>query len=442
MPRRNIYLLFLVTVVAVACAVQNDRHGRLLVHAMREIERRHLEEVDHQDLFEGAMRGVTRQLQEKYADPYTSYVAPAEVPRFHESLDQEFGGLGIQVALPEDTKRLTVVSPLVDSPAHAAGILAGDVILKIDGRSTEGMELSDTVDLMRGKVGEPITLTIERHGMEEPFDLTLVRAIIKVDTVLGDTRNADGSWNFFLEGEDHIGYVRVETISDATARQLEEAMQWLTSHGMKGLILDLRFNSGGYLDKAVEICDMFVDSGAIVSTRRRDGKVSAEIHAKNEGTYRGFPVAVLINQYSASAAEIIAACLQDHHRATIIGQRSFGKGVVQELVYLDSEKGMRRGMMKITASSYWRPSGANINRGKDATEDDEWGVRPDEGFEIVIAEEDLPEFFKSRRLRDTFKNGEPDDKAANGKEADEDKPFSDPQLDRAVEHIRKQLADE
>jgi len=442
MPRRNIYLLFLITVVAVACAVQNDRHGRLLVHAMREIERRHLEAVDHQDLFEGAMRGVTRQLQEKYADPYTSYVAPAEVRRFHESLDQEFGGLGIQVALPEDTKRITVVSPLLDTPAHAAGILAGDVILKVDGRSTEGMDLNDTVDLMRGEVGEPITLTIERHGKEEPFDLTLVRAIIKVDTVLGDTRNADGSWNFFLEGKDHIGYVRIESISDDTARQLEEAMQWLTSHGMKGLILDLRFNSGGYLDKAVTICDRFVDSGAIVSTRRRDGKVSAEFHATDEGTYGGFPMAVLINQYSASAAEIIAACLQDHHRATIIGQRSFGKGVVQELVYLDSENGKRRGMMKITASSYWRPSGANINRGKDAAENDEWGIRPDDGFEIAIAEEDLPAFFKARRHRDTFRNGESNDKKTAETEVEQDEPFSDPQLEMAIEYLQKQLADE
>ncbi len=470
MPRRNFYLLLLVIIAAVACSVQSDRHGRLLTYAMRQIGQRHLEEIDRQDLFEGAMEGMTRQLEKKYADRHSGYVPPAAVKRFNEQLDQEFGGLGIMVTIPEETGRLTVASPLVGTPAYAAGILPGDVILKIDGRDTEGMTLQEAADRMHGEVGQPVRLTILHEGDQEPVEMTIRRAVIQVPSVLGDTPRADGSWDFFLEGEDRIGYVRIDNVGEKTDKELRKTLDWLIDHDMQGLILDLRNNSGGYLLQAVTICDMFVDSGVIVSTRGRDGKIDQKYPATSNGTYRGFPMAVLINQYTASAAEIIAACLQDHDCAVIVGQRSYGKGVVQELLYLDAEEGARRGLMKVTSSSYWRPSGENINRGKDADEDDQWGVRPDEGLEVIVEDEDLKRLFLARHRRDIYKapdsNGKKQDKekesphgddrppASDAKDTADTKPSTasseteaggprfDPQLELAIEYIRKQIAQE
>jgi len=441
MPRRNVYLLLVVAVVGIACALQSDRYGRLLTYAMRQIDQRHFKKVDRKDLFEGAMRGMTGTLKEKYADSYSDYIPPEEAPSFNEELDREFGGLGIIMTPPEESERLTVFSPLVDSPAYKAGILAGDVILAIDGRRTKGMSLEDAVNLIHGEVGQPVTLSILHQGEKTPVDMTIVRDVIKVDTVLGDTRRADGTWNYFLPGRDRIGYLRINTIATGTDEQLREALDWLTAHDMQGLVLDLRFNSGGYLNEAVTICDMFVDSGMIVSTRRRDGtKIAEERRATACKKYKGFPVAVLINKYSASAAEIIAACLQDHHCATIIGQRSFGKGTVQELLNLDAQRGARCGLLKVTTSTYWRPSMKNINRDKNAKPDDQWGVRPDEGFEVIVKDKDLKRLFLDRRRREIPRPPAAD--AQKRADSPETQPPFDPQLDPAVEYLRKQIAKE
>jgi carboxyl-terminal processing protease len=479
MPRRNVYLLLAVAVVGVACALQNDRFGRLLTYAMRQIDQRHLEEVKRKDLFEGAMDGMTRRLQEKYADEYSGYVSPEEAQPFNEELDHQFGGLGIHVTMSEETGEITVLSPLVGTPAYKAGVLAGDVIRAIDGRSTEGMTLEDAVKLIHGEPGTPVRLSVKHAGEEKPVEMTIVRAIIQVDTVLGDRRKVDGSWEYFLEGEDRIAYVRINTIADGTDEQLGAALEWLVAHDMRGLILDLRFNSGGYLREAVAICDMFVESGSIVSTRGRDKQVSQAFEATPGKKYTGFPMAVLINKYSASAAEIIAACLQDHRCAVIVGQRSFGKGTVQELLYLDADRGTRRGLMKVTASSYWRPSGKNINRGKDAKESDQWGVRPDKGFEVIVKDKDLKRLAEGRRRRELGGEAVPGDapkakpakepasggesgagaadakKSAEGEaakkaetlgkageeagEQTDEKKLFDPQLDAAVEYVREQI---
>jgi len=430
MPRRNLFLLIVVAVVSLICyqKVSTNRYGRIVAEAMDQVQRRYLEPIEPYELFEGAMQGMVERLD----DPYSDFISPRNLPEFQEILDQEFGGVGMEVALDPKTKQLTVMSPLVGTPAYEAGVRAGDKILQIDDQSTQGMSLRDAVALMRGKPGQPVALSILHDGEKQPVELTIVRAIIKVDTVLGDTRNADGSWNYFLEGYDEgpcrIGYLRISTFADNTVEEMREALDWLVAHGVHGLILDLRDNPGGLLTAATDVCDIFIDSGVIVTTRGRDEQIRRTIEAREPETCGDLPLAVLVNHLSASASEIVAACLQDYGRAKIIGQRTWGKGTVQEIINLEGGQGA----VKLTTSSYWRPSGKNIHRAKDAGEDDAWGVTPDEGYRVVVEGDELTRLRLWRRARDKPPAGLSPDEAAE--------PFVDPQLAKAIEYIEKALS--
>ena len=424
MPRRNIHLIVGLSIVCLMCAVRTSRHGRVLTFAINQIGHRYLEEIDNRELVEGALEGMMDRL-----DEYSSYISPDVLAQFQEDLDKEFGGIGVEIVLDPDTKQLTVASPLVGTPAYEAGILAGDKVLRIDGESTQGLSLQDAADRMRGKPGDPLTLTILHPGDEEPVDVELVRAIIHIDTVLGDTRDDQGKWDFFLEGRDRIGYVRINSFSEQTDDELKRALEWLDDRDVQGVVLDLRNDLGGMLGAAVRVCDLFVDSGVIVTTRRRDGQIRQAFHATQNGTYSGFPVAVLVNNYTASASEIVAACLQDHDRAVVVGERTFGKGTVQELIELEADQGM----LKLTTASYWRPSGKNIHRHSDADEDDDWGVTPNPGFEVGLEEAELAKLLSARFRRDINRQNRPP----------EERPAYidlDPQLAKAVEHIEQRLA--
>jgi carboxyl-terminal processing protease len=426
MPRRNSYLLLFFIVTCLACAWKVSPYGRVLMFAMDEIEQRALEKVGRKDLFEGAMQGMTDRL-----DVYSTYMPPAVAEEFEQAIDQQFGGVGMEVLLDPDTEQLTVASPLVGSPAYEAGIRAGDRILRIDGQSTQGLSLEDCVKRMRGKPGDPVMLTILRTDQDQPENVQIVRAVIQVESVLGDTRDPDGTWNYFLQGYDRIGYLRINSFNERTARELDDAVKWLVDHDMQGLVLDLRNDPGGLLDAAITICDMFIDSGTIVSIRQRDAeRIVATYAAGAEGTYKDFPMAVLVNGYSASASEIVAACLQDHGRAVVVGQRSYGKGTVQELINLQPGQGT----LKLTTSSYWRPSGKNIHRREGAGEDADWGVRPDKGYEVELDDKQMVELAVWRRNRDLSKaNGK------NGTPAAEDDSYFDPQLKKAIEYVRGKL---
>ncbi|MBN2022478.1 MAG: S41 family peptidase [Pirellulales bacterium] len=426
MPRRNLLLLCVIAVVALACHGRVDRYGRHLAYAMRQIDRRYLRDVDEQDLFEGAVEGMVRRLDERYDDEYSNYVPPKEVQPFEEELNQEFGGIGIEVGLPDETRQLTVTSPLHGSPAYEAGVLAGDRILKIDGQSTQGLLLHDAIERMRGPLGAPVRLTLLHEGAKDPVEVTIVRATIHIDTVLGDRRRADGTWDFLLEGRDRIGYVRITSFTDNTADALRRAVDELVRHDVRGLILDLRGNPGGYLQSAVDVCDMFVDSGVIVTTRIRGGEVFQQFDATADGTFPDFPMAVLVDKGSASASEIVAACLQDHDRAAIVGRRSYGKGTVQEIIPLQPGYGK----LKLTTAEYRRPSGKNIHRGKRSEDDADWGVRPDAGYDVAIASDQLVKLLQARRRRDSFR-------PANTVASNHDEPPVDPQLDKAVEYVEK-----
>lgn len=425
MPRRNLLALLTVTLVALLCyqRVQRNPYGRVLGSVISKIENQYIDPIRGPDLFEAAMDGMVGKLDENSA-----FIPASVLPAFRKEIDQEFGGVGIEVAMDPQTRQLTVLSPLVGSPGYKAGIRAGDRIVRIGEVSTQGMSLKDAVALLTGKVGKAVTLTILHEGEDKPTEIRVVREKIQVPTVQGDTRNADGSWNFFLGGRNRIGYIRVTSFTDKTADDLKTALDWLTVHEIRGLVLDLRDDPGGYLDAAVDVCDMLIDSGVIVTTRRRGGRISETYAASERGPFTDFPVVVLVNQHSASAAEIVAACLQDHHRATTVGQRSYGKGTVQEVVPL--EEGC--GAMKITTASYWRPSGKNIQRPREAGANTEWGVSPDEGCKVVLTDNEQSQWQQWRSHRDAFQPGDNRGGADNKTES-----FVDRQLVKAVECLEK-----
>ncbi|HEY4760988.1 MAG TPA: S41 family peptidase, partial [Thermoguttaceae bacterium] len=408
MPRRNLLILLAISIIALICyqKVQINQYGRILADSLEIIDRMALEKVDPEALFEGAMDGMVGRL-----DEYSSYIPPKALPEFEETIDQQFGGVGMEVAIDPKTRQMTVVSPLPGSPAYEAGVRAGDKILRIGEFSTQGMSVKDAVSLMRGKPGYPITITILHPGEEKPLDIKIVRAVIQVDTVLGDTRNPDGTWNYFLAGADRVGYLRITCFAEKTVDQVKQAVQWLADHEMKGLILDLRDNPGGLFPVAQAICDLFISSGTIVTTRGRDGRILDTRQASGKGPFTKFPLVVLVNQYSASAAEVMAACLQDHSRAVIVGQRTWGKGTVQQVIELDNQ----RGALKLTTASYWRPNNQNIHRRAEAGENEDWGVRPDQGYEVTMEGDELTRLRIWRMHRDLSKGPEG---TPNAKKAD------------------------
>jgi carboxyl-terminal processing protease len=461
MPLRNLLLIAFTAVLSLACYEKagRNRYAAIITDVMSVVEQNYLEEVERRDLFEHAMNGMVNGL-----DPYSGFVSQEDFRPFRESIEQKFGGIGIEVNLDPETKRLTVASPLFGTPAHRAGILSGDTILKIDGRTTEGMDLRAAVELMRGWPGTKVTLAILHRGKNEPVEMTLTRTEIHTETVLGDKRIGEGKWDFRLESDPRLAYVRVTTFGDDTARELEETLQSLAEEETpcRGIILDLRNNPGGTLYGAIDVADMFLDSGVIVSTRGRDG-ITKDVYKAKRGSLvdDGIPLAVLVNHYSASASEIVAACLQDHGRAVVIGERSWGKGTVQNVIPLEGGKSA----VRLTTASYWRPNNHNIHRQGDAPESEEWGVSPDTGMEVKLTEEQFDKIFRARAKRDS--RGDPGDserrpddvpppqlkvdppeatvppKSEEEKdaalEAEESGPVNDPQLEKAIEYLQKKI---
>ena len=358
---------------------------KILVDTLDQVERNYVKDVSRRELIEAAIEGVLEKL-----DPYSAYINPEDMSRFRSSVESEFGGIGIQISV--DAGQLKILSPLPDTPADRAGLLAGDHILQIDGASSEGINLDEAVRRLKGKEGTKVTLTVVHPGSHEKEEITITREKIHIDTVLGDHRKKDRTWDFILDSDRHIAYVRVAAFSRDTAGELRKVLGGLQKDNLRGLILDLRFNPGGLLNSAIEVSDLFVSKGSIVSTKGRNTPERVW-EAQEKGTCGDFPMVVLINRYSASASEIVSACLQDHKRAVVVGERSWGKGSVQNVIELEDG----RSALKLTTAAYRRPSGKNIHRFPGTEDSEEWGVRPDEGFELKLGDEEMKKLLRHRR---------------------------------------------
>ncbi|HEY2828292.1 MAG TPA: S41 family peptidase, partial [Pirellulales bacterium] len=433
MPRRNLLLILSAAVVAIFCYRAADPLARSFSEAANAVERRYVDRVDRQALWSAAVRGMIGEL----GDPYSEYINPQEASELEKILSQEFSGIGIQVGPEPRTARPQVISPIVGSPAYKAGILAGDVIAKIDGQSTRDMKYADAMARIRGKTGEAVQLAVERANEHTPIDFPPIRReVISVESVVGDARGADNRWNFLLSGNPKIGYVRITSFGERTVEELKAALKEIQSQRLQGLILDLRDNPGGLLRPAATgVCDLFLPEGtAIVSTRGRNGEVQKKYVAGSGEKFLDVPMVALVNRYSASASEIVAACLQDNHRATIFGERSYGKGTVQNIIPLESQ-----GLLKLTTAEYLRPSGHNIHRREDAKEGDEWGVMPDVVGQVQTTKEEQQEWAKWRRDRDIVQanhTAATNLETGNGKENGWQE--HDPVLRRAIEYLNSQ----
>jgi carboxyl-terminal processing protease len=396
MPVRNIAVIFLAMLAAVVCyrTASRNRHVGTLAQAMNLVVEHYVDDVDDRQLFEGAMVGMIDKL-----DSNSKYTPPEDLPRFQEAIDQEFPGIGIIVELDEKAKRLKIKSPIPKLPAFQAGLKAGDIILEIDDHDTEGKSLEDCTKLIRGEEGTKVKLLVERKGASEPLSFDVQRAKIPIESVKGDRHNKAGEWVYTLPDQPRLGYIRIVGFGERTVDELQAALETYGPGANKidGLILDLRSNPGGLLTAGVGVCDALLDKGVIVSTRGR-GKVELESHqAKPDlSVPLTLPVVVLVDNYSASASEIVAACLQDHGRATIIGQRTYGKGTVQKVYMLEGNKSA----LRLTFATYWRPNNKDIHKRKGAKDSDDWGVRPDEGQEIVISKELREQLLEARLNRD------------------------------------------
>ena len=321
-------------------SIAKDRYQdlQLFTKVLNLVDKYYVEKVDIRKLVYGGVKGMLTAL-----DPHTNFLTPEIFSEFETETTGEFGGLGIEISVQDDV--LTIISPIEDTPAWKAGIQSGDKVVTINGKSTKGFSLVEAATAMRGKIGEKITLGIFRNTFDKAKDFVITRAKISVHSVK------------YTDLDDGYLYLRVTSFIEKTAAELREVIErHVKKHKTaQGIILDLRNNPGGLLNQAVKISDMFLKSGTIVSTIGRDKAGKEVISATSDNTFEDFPIVVLINEYSASASEIVAGALQDNKRALVVGQRSFGKGSVQSVIKLGDGSGL-----KLTVARYYTPSGTSI----------------------------------------------------------------------------------
>lgn len=382
----------------------------LFAEVMERAKATYVEEISDKKLIESAINGMLVSL-----DPHSSYLDKKDFKYMTEQTSGKFGGLGIEITMEQGLVK--IISPIDDTPAFRAGLKAGDYITNIDGETIIGMTLNEAVDKMRGKPGTKVKLTIRRIN-EKPFDVTIKREEIKTKSVKVDVKDED------------VLYVRISSFSEDVDADIKKAFDDETKKRkkpFKGLVLDVRNNPGGLLDQAVGVSGLFLNHGEVVSTRARDEENTLKYSAKGPDITNGLPIVVLINNGSASASEIVAGALQDHKRAVIIGEKSFGKGSVQTVLPLGNY-----GAMRLTTARYYTPSGKSIQ----AT-----GIEPD----IIVHPAKIEEFtdeygFSEAEYTNALKNETVDKTKKDKKNAKDNSKESewrkDYQLARAVDLVK------
>lgn len=463
MPRRNLTLIFAAAFLALVfhTKARQNRYAAPFSEAVDLIKRNYIQPIDDRELFEAAMDGMTARL-----DDYSRYLSPEEyTSMLQTSIELEFEGIGAHLTMSDPTasdpssadpssadpsspageaekgrQELTIIMPILGGPADKAGLKAGDVVLAVDGESTANQSIEDAVKRIKGPIGTQVVLTVRRDGAAKPLDIAITRDRVVVDSVAGLTRRGDGRWDYFVEGEPRIKYLRLTTYASHTPQDLAKRIGELKSQGgIDALVLDLRDNLGGRLDAAIDVCDMLLDRGVIVTIREREKRIRDRYDADPNNYVGDFPMAVLINGNTASASEITAACLQDNHRAIIVGTQSYGKGTVQDLIPLEHG----RSRLKLTTATYWRPSGKNIHKTRDNENDPlAWGVRPDDGFEVPLTRREEIAIARDQIERSRPRLPKPDNgrkPALRAPEPDMTILEIDPQLRAAVDFLRRQI---
>ena len=432
MPIRNFVFIGLMTVVALCChsITVKNRYASLFSEALNIVRSEALVEVSQRDLFDAAMDGLLGKLDEN-----SSFISQSEFKAFDEDLNQEFVGVGMEIERDIDQNCIRIISPIPGTPAYKAGLRVGDRILEIDGASTRNLSRQNAIKLIRGPKGDPVVFLVSRSGVAQPFDIQVHRDDIPVPSIYGDTRNADGSWNFVLAENPRIGYVRLLQFGKRSTEELRSTIRSIKNE-TDAFVLDLRNNPGGLLDAAIDISDMFIGREVlIVQTRQRNGDVVSRYYASSKTELdSAIPMVVIVNQFSASASEIVAACLQDHSRAVVVGSQTWGKGTVQDLITLERN----RSILRLTTASYWRPSGKNIDRTVLKLDDPtQYGVSPDDGFEVLLTEDESNAIAVARNFRDQEIVGDDvrQPTANQSSWLEVDLP-----LKRAVEHLQLQLS--
>ena len=401
----TIYLFLFLTPIFTSAEEDKDvyKYLNLFGEAFEKIKNNYVEPVNSKDLIESAIEGMLTSL-----DPHSSYLNDKELKELRVQTKGEFGGLGIEVTL--ENGFVKVIAPIDDTPAYKAGIKSGDLITHLDDEPVLGMTLSEAVAIMRGKVGSKIKLTVRRNENER-VDINIVRAIIQLKSVKSRVEN-------------NIGYIRVSSFNQKVDKQIIDSISsFKKKNTLIGYVLDLRNNPGGLLDQAVNVTDIFLERGEIVSTKGRNGKRGSRYNAVKKDLTNGLPLVVLINQGSASASEIVAGALQDHKRAIIMGTKSFGKGSVQTIIPSGEDVAI-----KLTTAKYYTPLGRSIQQ---------TGIDPD----ILVEQAELKKLDNQRRkesdLRGAIDNEQIEKNESENENAEKnvDEEVDDYQLTRAFDLI-------
>jgi carboxyl-terminal processing protease len=371
-------------------------------------------------------------------DPYTVLVWPRDVSEFEQQMTNEFTGIGIEIS--KQNGQLTVGSLLPDTPAYSSDLDVGDVIEKVDGMPTKDVPLSCVVSRIKGPAGTKVKLTIRSSGKEQTHDITLTRAKIVVPTLRGLQRSGEGKWLRMVDEQDKIGYIRLTSFAETTAADTETALKSLEASGMRGLIMDLRFNPGGFFDSSIDVTDEFLDDGLIVITRSRFG-IPSYAAAHSKGTHPNYPMVVLINSGSASASEIVAGALADpsHKRATLVGERTHGKGVVQGISTYPGEGSQ----LKYTMANWYLPSGQKIKSQDEAKKENknDWGIGPD--VAVSLRSDEFRKMIELQRENDVLVNtGHDDANSPLKKHTITQTVEVDPQLETGILVIKSKLIKE